>query len=138
MNRYRRVKQMLHYCRQDGSLFCPAAGKWSLIPPSPSLGPSLPSLSFSIKCPSPLCPCRTRNGGRERGRDRGKENERVPLSKSMSEREGRSDQATKLRAPHYFRPAELRRPSAAGRTPDPTNETNLCSRDNFVCVVSRT
>ena len=28
---------MLHCCPPDGSLFCPAAGKWSLIPLSPSL-----------------------------------------------------------------------------------------------------
>lgn len=67
---------MLHHCPLDGSLFCPTAGKWSLIPLS------LPLLSFSIKCPSPLCPCRTEKKGGRR-----KKNERVPLSKSMS-REG--------------------------------------------------
>ena len=136
---------MLHHCPLDGSLFCPTAGKWSLIPLS------LPLLSFSIKCPSPLCPCRTEKKGGRR-----KKNERVPLSKSMSERgtQGGREAGARPRTcsrtsraserpsyvPHSIfvpRSRDAHRPAGHTRL-DPNDETSLCSCDNFVCVVSQT
>ena len=98
----------------------------------------------------PLSTLSVSNG--EEGREKEEERTSAPVKKHERERDvGREgpgpehaagqavlagrQRATKLRAPLYFRPTELRRPSA-GRpdTRDSTqiDETNLCSRDNFV------